>query len=374
MSATRTKGTAPGDATHAAHSAANPAIEAGMSADIINIPDNVAMRGLQAYPEKYHDDLMWAIRYGRNQIKSRSRFLELLGYSDWGVVTRVYQGKYPNVEPVVKNIQDLRRRVAVSGSTAFVHTVVTRKIWALLDYALAGDVDGGGVVMISGATGRSKSYTAKEWAVHNNHGRSIYFECPVGGGYKSFLQSLAAPLGINRGRNVLDLEQRISEAVSRKNIILADEVYRVIPKAKTGSVKALEFLRHLHDSRGVALCLIATRWAAQEMTAGVMESYMEQLIGRIDRHLVIPDDARRDEVDQICAHFKGSIPSAKLVKEALAIAHGRGRIRTLFKDIRKAKVLADAKKQTLSEAHILAARDLRVGAVTWPADREGGAQ
>ena len=70
------------------HKDDTPAPEAGMSADAINIPDNVLMHGMQGYSASDQEDLLWLFGWATDEGLSRSRLCELLE-SDWSTVIRV---------------------------------------------------------------------------------------------------------------------------------------------------------------------------------------------------------------------------------------------------------------------------------------------
>ena len=64
---------AQGDAMHEAHGTDNPAVEAGMSRDSLNIPANVILDGIRDYAPQDQDDLLWLAGYIREGLQGSRR-------------------------------------------------------------------------------------------------------------------------------------------------------------------------------------------------------------------------------------------------------------------------------------------------------------
>ena len=346
----------------------NPAVEAGMSRDIINIPDNVIQDGIGGYTEEQQDLLQWAVSYGRHDLgNSRDRLCQAIG-CDWTTLTRVLTGKYgAAIETFCDKIKDLQVVAAESFETGFVETVVTRRICELLDYALSGDLDGGKVVMIVGPTGRSKSETVKHWCRQNNHGRSVYIDCPESGGLSSFFRELAIQTGVNVNRSTNEIRDRLIKSFNRRRILVIDEVARLLPSRRVERVPPqLDFIRRLHDVRRCAVAMVATPIFDHEMNSGWLQMYMEQMIGRCDP-LIVPAEPRRDEIRDICTAYVKR-PSKELVALALQISREKGRLRVLFDLMKKAGVVARKRGEDLDVKHLDAAYQRRKNRTVWPED------
>lgn len=349
----------------------NEAVEAAMSRDIINVPDNVIQDGIRGYTEEQQDLLQWAVSYGRHELgNSRDRLCKAIG-CDWTTLTRVLNGKYEaSIESFCEKIIELQAVAAESMETGFVQTIVTRRITELLDYALSGDLDGGKVVMLVGPTGRSKTETVKNWCRQNNHGRSVYIDCPESGGLSAFFRELAKQTGVNPERSTNDLRDRLIKSFNRRRILVVDEVARLLPSRRVSKIPVeLEFIRRLHDVRKCAVALVATPIFDHEMTSGWLQQYMEQLLGRCEP-LFIPADPRRDEIRDICAAYTKR-PSRELITLAHQISKEKGRLRVLFDLMKKAGVVARKRSEDLDAKHLDAAYQRRKNRTVWPEDIKG---
>lgn len=338
-----------------------------MSRDTINLPDNLIQDGIAKYTTEHQDLLLWSVGYARSELGgSRSRLCELIE-CDWTTLWRILAGRYEaSPAALCERIADLQRRVSESTHTGFVETPVTRRIHELLDYALAGDVRGGRIVMVAGPTGRSKSEAVQEWCRRNNHGRSIYIDCPESGGLKTLLCEIADKVGVNVSRPTLEIRDRVISSFSRRRILIVDEVFRLLPSRRGGRHPTeLEFLRRLHDVRHCPIALVATQAFVEEMNVGTLRSYLEQLLGRIVDPLVIPQKTFRTEVRAICEAFAKGDPPDELVSLAHAISNQPGRLRVLFELLRQAAAISAKKKEPLAERHLAVAAERRKGRFAW---------
>jgi hypothetical protein len=362
-------GTAKGDAAHAAHSAEDPAPEAGMSRDVINIPDNVLLDGIKTYSQADQDDLLWLINWGQQELGSRERLCAKL-QADWSTVIRVCTGKYgAGIASFMAKARDLRKKVAVSPAKTFIATCVTRKIWETLDYALSGDVDGGRMVMIVGHTRRGKSIASLEWARLNNHGTSVYVDCPESGGLKAMLQEIAKSCRINLGRKTADIRTRVIGSFNSRRILILDEILRELPTrgCRAGPI-VLEFIRRLYDVRHCGVALLVTPAFAEELQTGALRDYLEQLVGRIEEPLIIPDKVLRQECQEIAAAYRAS-PPKDLVDLMHDVANEPGRLARLFYLLGQARLVAHKKDEPLSARHLLVAIERRNRRFQWPEEK-----
>jgi len=355
------------DARNPRHDEENPAVESGMSRDIINIPDNVLQDAIRDYPQEAQDALQWVLTYGRQELgNSRSRLCEDLDV-DWTTLWRVAMNKYgAGIDGVIQKITDLQRRVQQSGRAGFVHTIVTRKIFETLDYAMAGDVKGGKIVLISGRTRRGKSETVQQWKREHNHGRSIYIDCPVAGGMRALLQEIAGATGINTSRRTSDILERVNGAFNRRRILIVDEVLRLLP-SRRGERRPveLEFLRRLHDATHCAIAFVATPTFEHEMNIGWLKDYLEQLLGRIAEPLIIPDKVMLSEVRDICRAYNPE-PGQDLIGAAHRIANEPGKLGVLFELLSQCAVAGKRKGEPVTHALLSAAYKRRKGRFQWP--------
>ena len=326
-----------------------------------NIPHDVLIKGIAKYGESVQDELLWMAGYIREQKhNSRAVMCQLLD-SDWTTISRIYKGKYSaSIENFLSKIQAVRR-AAVSAKTEFIETVVTKRIFDVMDISK----DLGKMVMVTGGSGRSKTHAAKEWCMLNNHGKSIYIDVPAFGGPRGFYRELAKKLGIKAWVGMKVVIEKIEECIDRRHTIVVDEAVRLLPKGKTSIPTVLEFLRRLHDTTGCGIVFISTNIFADEMEYGHHKAYMEQLLGRMEEVVRIPKEILKSEVASICKAF-----NADADKELMALAYNtamkQGKIRLLFTLIRQAESFAKTRNESLNAGHLRVAVASRDNRHSWP--------
>ena len=362
MSNTRLSGTAQGDATHAAHDAANPAPEAGMSRDIINIGLQMFRSGIRRYTELEQEKLEWLWGYTFDILgNSKTELSRAIGY-DYRFIYDIFTGAFDGpLDTFCAAIDNLKERAA--QKMPLVRTVVTDRIIETLDYAR----DASAMVTISGPTGRGKTYTARWWARQNNHGRTRYVRVPSGCSRRTLVALLCQQSGIGvAGVKTSMLEQRLFKAFTSKNVLIIDEAGHLVPKAGANSTCAIELLRDLHDIVGCAVVMIFTDVYLSEIKNGRQADYFEQFIGRIMFPLAIPQKVLKNEVECIIKAFMPE-PPVRMIEFAYQQAMQRdGKLRTLFEDMRRAQEFATRQQRSMRFEDLKLAVDWRKSGGVWP--------
>ena len=121
---TRNAGTALGDETHARHNSENPAPEAGMSRDVINIGLNMFRAGIRRYSEPEQELLEWLWGYTFDVLGNSKIELErALGY-DYKFIYDVLTGAFDgSLETFCAAIINLKAKAA--QKMPLVGTIVT---------------------------------------------------------------------------------------------------------------------------------------------------------------------------------------------------------------------------------------------------------
>ena len=349
-----------GDEKHAAHGVDNPAAEAGMSRDVINIGLHIFRAAIRRYTDEEQELLDWLWGYTFDVLGNSKIELErALGY-EWPFVYGVFTGGYDGeMGAFCDAIRQLRQRA--DAKMPLVTTIVTERIFAALDYAR----DWSAMITITGPTGRGKTYAAQCWARMNNHGRTRFIRVPCGCSRRQLATELAQKSGIGSAGVKKDiLERRLFSAFTSRNVIIVDEAGFLLPRS--GRADAIELLRDLHDKCGCAVVLIFTDVYLKEIKNGALSDYFEQFRGRIKYPLDIPNRIFRSEVEAAVKSFT-SEPSRALVEYAYVSANGRdGKLRTLYEDLRRAKEFAQQQNRPLALGDLKAAVEWRQSGGVWP--------
>ena len=340
--------------------------------DGLNIPRDRLTTAIAAYTAEEQDLVIWLHGFAMDRFHgSRSALCDFIGL-DWTTLYRVFTGKYgASLADICKRLRHLRARETAASHGAWVDTVVTRKICAAMDIARNQNC----IVLVTGAAGRSKSESGKHWHHQNNHGASLYIDCPVGAGLRPLLDEVAERAGLGRRIPNSMLQDRLFDSFDYRHTLIFDEVARLLPAgARSRTLHPLEFIRRLNDVSHCGIVLIATRVFSNEMASGAWHQWFEQLRDRIQVRLDIPDVVSRQECAEIASAFTDGRPSADIVSLVHRVANHPvrtedktpGRVRMAFTILRHAAMLAGAKNEILAASHIQAAIDFRRNLNIWP--------
>lgn len=333
--------------TAVATTAPEPSDRHAKRGDGINLTRGEIVSGISGYAQDVQADLLWLHGYAVDELgSSRTRLVEALRL-DWTTLWRVWSGKYEaSPDKVIERVRRFRRKAESAHRRRFIETVVTRRIMSVLDAAR----DRGIMAMLSGPTGRSKTWTLDEWRHANNHGRAIYVYAPATGGFRSFLETLAESLSISRHASNYDIMRSVFNALDERNVLIVDEVAHLYPTGRASSLQALEFIRELHDRTGCGIVLCATDGFEAILQGGKWAQWFDQLLGRIELHLRIPRTFSRQEVAELLGGYIDD-PDPDLVAAARQIANqSRRGCRDLFRHLdRAAQVAAECGRPLSAE-------------------------
>lgn len=318
--------------------------------DGINLTRGEVLAGMATYAPADQQDLLWLHGYASDELgASRSRLTELLRV-DWTTLYRIWSGKYEaDIATFMDKVRRFRRKVEATMRKRFIETVVTEKIMAVCTVAL----ERSAMVMISGPTGRSKTWTLDEFRHRNNHGRAVPVYAPEYGGFRAFLEALARSLNISSNRNNYALAQAIENSLDERNVLIIDEVAHLYPTGKSSSLQSLEFIRGLHDRCGCGVILCATDGFQGIISGGRWAQWFDQFLGRIELHLRIPKQFGRREIAELLTGYVDE-PDPDLVNVARQVANQSTRgCRDLFRHLDKAAQVAAEIGRPLSSSLLM---------------------
>lgn len=233
-----------------------------------------------------------------------------------------------------------RQAAALPEMPAFVSTPTARRVLAALSYAqMAADV-----AVVYGAAGVGKTMAIAEYA-RSRPSVWVATMTPGHAGVTAALEEVAAAIGL---KDVPQAPSKIyREIVARTRgtggLVVVDEAQHL-------GVAALDALRSIHDAAGVGLALVGNDLLYGRMTGGTRAAYLDRLFSRIGKRVSIRTTT--DEDIEAVARAAGGEPWS-IVKD---IGKKAGALRAVVKTLRLARMMAQAAGETLSAAHVAAAR------------------
>jgi len=323
---------------------------------------------VRVYPPEHQEKLLTIYGYWMQRLHGDKAEVQHLLQTDWTTWGRILRGVYRKDEGhnidhwIETKAERALQAIRADSAGTFVHTVTTRRIHSFLDYAR----ETAGMALIIGDSGTGKTEAVREWARQNNHGASIYLDCPTSSGLRALLEELALVCGLSTYATCAQLCRAVESTLDTRNILIVDEAQRLLPATPSRrSTSALDFLRRLHDTRGVTVIFVSTAVFDQTRQPAAIRAYMAQLYRRVDLPLALPAKTPRSEVYQIVEAFRDD-PPTDLLKTAREVADQHGRIGLLFTLLNQARKLADHEKRPLCETDLNAALALRRNRRRWP--------
>ena len=340
----------------------------GASGGKINLSASQFRTGIQLYPVAEQETMEWLWGYLSVNLRRQVKLLERELGVPYRDIYLAFTGR-----PTERYADILRRSAELKANEIahlrLVETPVTAGILETLDYTR----DYSAMTAIVGPTGRGKTYAARYWQALNNHGRTRYIRMSSSASRTSLIYALCDAAGTGfRGYKNCELEQRIFGSLSRRNVLIIDEAGHLIPRG-TSPASALELIRDIKDITGCGVCLIFTDVYLEQIRLGAQRRYFEQFIGRLEKTYHIPDQPEKAEVAAVLRSYVEK-PSRELLTLAYDSARaGDGKLRTLFRDLDRALLLADTEGHELTADDLRTAITLRTSCTSW-SGTEGAAE
>jgi DNA transposition AAA+ family ATPase len=330
------------------------AAEASSAHARINIPLN--LNNWKDVPEEFHADLLWFHQHLLDDHLDWNEAAAALGY-DRSVIFRVLKGTYSGAwKNVCRSIRSYRtivlKRKAVKRQE-FSANSLTRLIWSTLDYAVANNC----CALIVGESGMGKSTAMQAWRDANNHGRSVYVDCPPVGGCKGFLSAISHSVGVNKNLPTPAMLEAVTRSFNPNRILLLDNMHRALPADPRSAAKAFDIVQHIFDETGCAIGMTATARMTGQMRHAL---YMyEQILGRVGTPVMLPEKVAWSDLSGIVEQYVKK-PSAAMREACLDIANTNlGHIRQLVERLKLASRIAHHEKAEIEEEHFFKAIRLR---------------
>lgn len=251
------------------------------------------------------DCYLWCVRKDIH----RDDFAKRIGY-DGNTVYKVYVGKYfhPTTkarlgppEKMIKGMENFlkdEKNKMLLGVTEFVETPTAKKIAMGCKLARESQTP----VFIFGRSHIGKTWALQNYAINNNHGRTIYVQMKTSTGLLGMIHAIAVASGISPKSNKHDLIGRIKKAFAPNQVLIVDELHKL---RNTYSPKAyfacLELLREFYDEIGFGMVLCGTD-LFKNVISEEKNGELEQLYRRGVHKFYLPPHPTLGDVKAVITH------------------------------------------------------------------------
>lgn len=226
---------------------------------------------------------------------------------------------------------DTNRRAAgnqMPEAPSFVNTPTAARVLGTLAYAqMAGDI-----AVVHGLAGIGKTKAGEHYQ-QNSPNVWIATMDPSTAGVVTALQEICEALGLAPLGGARQMARAIGKRVKDTNGLL------IIDEAQHLSVGALDVIRSIHDSTGLAIALMGNDGVFARMAGGRNAQQLDRLYSRVGKRLSLK---RPTETDVITLLKAWGIEDTKCHSTLLQIAGSGGALRSLTKVLRLANMYAGA--------------------------------
>lgn len=319
----------------------------------INMPLN--LENWKTLDEDTQTELLWYHQHILDAKLSWEQVEETVGYdrsSIFKFLKGTSTGSYSNFVDAVRRYRKLAEKRQSIQRQEFRHNDITRLMFSCLDYTLANNC----MTLIVGESGMGKSTTMQAWRDENNHGCSVYVDCPAVGGIKGFLTAIASQVGVSGNMPVPRLLNALVRSFNPNRILLLDNMHRALPSDNRGAPRAFDIVQQIQEASGCAVGMSATARLDTYMRGA---SYMfEQITGRIGTPFYLPYKIKWSDIKPIVTQYIDK-PSDEMKQICMSVANGPGRIRQVVERLKLASRIASKSRKGLNESHFLKAVQVR---------------
>jgi DNA transposition AAA+ family ATPase len=270
----------------------------------------------------------------------------------------------------IQHVLTLERERAEGGKTDFVLTPTAQKIWTACNLARESQTP----VFLWGPSHIGKTWALENYAVRNNHGRTIFIRMKAASGLGGMVRKIAQSLGISDKTNTANLLESIRGAVTEDMLLIFDEVHLLQYTYRLSSFFAcMEVLRELYDEAKCGVVFCGTKLLLEKLRQGEHKE-MEQLMRRGVHRFPLPSAPTKADIGAILKHAGLEFPDRDTVItvkrvdekpfELLRQLAKRDGLKAVTERLRYGRKFATKRKEPLGWEHFIEAHLIIAAAAT----------
>ncbi|MGL4398819.1 MAG: AAA family ATPase [Luteolibacter sp.] len=329
--------------------------------------------------------LLWAFNWCISRGIWFGNFATQVGYAQ-NTLYKIYTGRH--IDPksgeqydvpeklhlAVLAFRKLEIKRAKLGDTEFVVTPAVTRIWNGCDLARESRTP----VFIYGASHIGKTWALRQYAIDNNHGRTVLVRVPSKAGLAGLVKALAEALGVSAKSNTPAMIERIKKALAPNHLVIFDEVHQLqYTYRKESFFACIEVIREIYDhvECGIVLCttnVFRTRFESAQ------KEELEQLFKRGVHKVQLGDIVRTEDLKPILAKVNLPWPGRRFTVEVEGVKDQphevlrklarEGGLKAITERIRYGRLIAGKQNEPLSWSHFIHAHLIIETAAHEPTD------
>jgi DNA transposition AAA+ family ATPase len=331
------------------------------------------------------ESLIWAFNWCVGRGIWFGNFANQVGYAT-NTLYKIYTGRH--IDPksgeqydipeklhlAVLTFRKLEIKRAKLGDTEFVVTPSVRRIWQGCDLARESRTP----VFIYGASHIGKTWALRQYAIDNNHGRTVLVRVPSKAGLAGLVKALAEALGVSAKSNTPAMIERIKRALAPNHLVIFDEVHQLqYTYRKESFFACIEVIREIYDyvECGIVLCttnVFRTRFESAQ------KEELEQLFKRGVHKVQLGDIVRTEDLKPILEKVGLTWPGRRHTVEVAGVKDQphevlrklarEGGLKAITERIRYGRLMAGRQSEPLSWSHFIHAHLIIETEANQPAD------
>jgi len=222
--------------------------------------------------------------------------------AEWLAAIALDPGQTGELMKALPMLREVMADVSRQCGETFAETQISRTIGETLDYCASQKC----LVMIEGRARIGKTKAAKIWA-NQRPGRARYVEVPASGDELSFFVAIARALGVavTNDPKVKRLRPRVEEVLQHGDLMLIlDEAASLWPatnyRQQSRPPRISWLLQMVNQGASFAMLVTPNNWTVSRQNYVQKSRWQDaQLIGRIERHVILPDTLSTNDLERV---------------------------------------------------------------------------
>lgn len=291
------------------------AVPARPSHRVFNIPGDDCNRATEHLPEEQRNLIRWLHHHAWTNDISTADLGGMLKRNDGktyagNTIYKIFKGLHEaELDTFVDAVRAFKKVIdqrATITRSPFVATRLAKRIFKICESARIYQT----IEFIYGAPQIGKTTALEQYALENNHGQTVFWRLPAGGGFGRSVEELAIACRFSAQQKANEILRRAVRFFTPEMLLIVDEAHQMfLGDKRRGRIETAELIREIHDRSKVGVVIAATPALEKEIQEGKSKDLLRQLDLRSLGPNRLPDRPDAKDLDTFAAHY--NLPPAK---------------------------------------------------------------